>query len=291
MQIWIDVSSRVVMIERRKHTKGTTTRTKQRTSKSIPGKNRGKRDRAGSQGIVLYGVQACRAVFEYRRNAINRVCFLAGSRPRFEDIIAWCEKNRRPVKEVRQPELTKIAGGEHHEGIVFDIKPKPTVSLKTLLDEGAGKSSQCLVVLEGVQNPHNIGAIVRTCCFFGVEGVVVIGSDSPHLSSATYRIAEGALEQTTVIMESNVEDVVPELERAGYELYATSPHEATSLYTVQWPKKVALFFGAERDGLSPQLLATIANRIVIPRKGALESLNVGAAVASVLTEVSRGFTV
>lgn len=284
----MDVSSGVVMIERRKHTKGTTTRSKQRISKGVSGKNRGKRDKAGSQGIVLYGVQACRAVFEYRRNAINRVCFLAGSRPRFEDIISWCEKNRRPVKEVRQPELTRIAGGEHHEGIVLDIKPKPTVSLTTLLSEVAGEESQCLVVLEGVQNPHNIGAIVRTCCFFGVVGVVVIGGDTSCLSSATYRIAEGALEQTTVIMESNVQGVVSELERAGYELYATSPHEATSLYSVRWPKKVALFFGAERDGLSPDVLATISNRIVIPRRGGLESLNVGAAVASVLTEVSRG---
>lgn len=287
----MDVSSRLVMIERRKHTKATTTRAKQRTSKSSSTKNRSRKGSGSAQGIILYGVQACRAVFEHRRSSINRVCFLAGSRTRFEDIISWCEKNRRPVKEVRLPELTKIAGGEHHEGIVFDIKPKPAVRLKTLLSEVAAKESHCLVVLEGVQNPHNIGAIIRTCCFFGVEGVVVIGCDTPSLSGATYRIAEGALEQTTVIMESSSEDVVSELECAGYVLYATSPHEATSLYSVTWPKKVALFFGAERDGISPNLLAAIANRIVIPRKGALESLNVGAAVASVLTEVMRGSSV
>lgn len=279
------------MVERRKHKKGTTTGPKQRISKSTPSPSSVRRRNVASQGITLYGVQACRSVFEYRPKAINRVCFVMGSRPQFDEIISWCERNRRPVKEVSLPELTRIAGSEHHEGIVCDIKPKPTVPLKTLLSEMSGKEPQCLVVLEGVQNPHNIGAIVRTCCFFGVVGVIVIGCDTPRLSSATYRIAEGAMEHTTVIMESNVEGVVTELACAGYELYATSPHEATSLHDVKWPRKVALFFGAERDGLSRHALSTISNRIVIPRKGALESLNVGAAVASVLTAVTRGSNV
>lgn len=276
------------MAERYRQKKVSTSSKKQRGV----GKPRAKKPTKGSaqrtKDIILFGIKACRAVFEQRPQAINRVCVLRERHEEFSDVRLWCRKNRRSFKEVNAEELRRIAGSEHHEGVVFDIKPKPQTTLEKMLQSVRQLSEpSCIVVLEGVQNPHNIGAIVRTACFFGATGIVVVDSEASALSSAAYRIAEGALEQISVVAESDALSVIRALQDADYALYATTPHKATSLYSITWPSKIAVFFGAERDGLSPVLLEHITNRVVIPRRGILESLNVGAAVASVLTEINR----
>jgi TrmH family RNA methyltransferase len=90
-----------------------------------------------------------------------------------------------------------------------------------------------------------------------------------------------------VVIVKEASQVVSKLRAAGFELIATTPHQASSVYAQKWPKRVALLFGAEGPGLSRELLDAAHEKVVIPRIGSLESLNVGAAVAAILTEVRR----
>jgi TrmH RNA methyltransferase len=144
-----------------------------------------------------------------------------------------------------------------------------------------------VLVLEGVENPHNVGAIIRTACFFGVSAVILVSSQTGALSGAACRVAEGGAEVVPVVVTSDTALVVSKLRGDGFELVATTPHQARSVYSKEWPKSVALLFGAEGAGLSGELLEAADERVVIPRVGPLESLNVGAAVSSILTEVRR----
>jgi tRNA G18 (ribose-2'-O)-methylase SpoU len=145
-----------------------------------------------------------------------------------------------------------------------------------------------IVLLQGVENPHNIGAILRTCCFFGVSGVVVQSEVITVLSGATCRIAEGAAEHVPVAITRNAHDIVEYLKEAGFSIVATTPHEARSLYSVTWPERVVLIFGSERVGVSEEMLQLSDIRVSIPRLGPIESLNVATSVGSVLTEARRG---
>lgn len=275
------------MADRNRQKKNSTPQGKRRGLGKSKAKRTSASSRGGAKSIILFGSQACWAVFNHRPEAINRVCILREISDEFDDIRVWCKKNRRPFKEVGVEELRRIAGSEHHEGVVFDINPKPQVTLADLFASSSEHDSSTIIVLEGVQNPHNIGAIARTACFFGALGIVVVNGDTATMSSAAYRIAEGALEQIPVLAMPDIDFLIEAIHAEGYTLYATTPHEATSVYEISWAKKRAVFFGAERHGLSQDVLERIENRVVIPRSGALESLNVGAAVASMLIEIQR----
>jgi TrmH RNA methyltransferase len=147
--------------------------------------------------------------------------------------------------------------------------------------------ARCVLVLEGVENPHNVGAIIRTACFFGVNAVVLISSQTSALSGAACRVAEGGAEVVPIVVTSDTTLIVSRLREEGFQLVATTPHQARSVYAKEWPKSVALLFGSEGTGLSQELLEGAHERVAIPRVGPLESLNVGAAVSSILTEVRR----
>lgn len=143
------------------------------------------------------------------------------------------------------------------------------------------------MILEGVENPHNIGAILRTACFFGVEGVIIQSQQVNQLSGAACRIAEGAAEYLPIAFTKDYGPSFKALKERGFTFVATTPHEARSIYSIKWPDKLVLLFGAEGAGLSQAALASADMRTVVPRVGHLESLNVSAAVASVLTEARR----
>jgi TrmH RNA methyltransferase len=250
------------------------------TREGAPG-NRGK------DTAKFYGIQACLGIFKHRRQDIQRVFVDPQVRSRFLEVERWCAKQRIPFKAVEVDELSRVAGTDHHEGVCFEAMRHRGDSFEAVLKKLSKLPSRCILVLEGVENPHNVGAIIRTACFFGVDAIVLISVQSVALSGAACRVAEGGAEVVPVVIANNVNVVVSTLRAEGFELVATTPHQASSVYSKTWPANVALLFGSEGSGLSPELLKAAHERVVIPRVGALESLNVGAAVASILTELRR----
>jgi TrmH RNA methyltransferase len=235
----------------------------------------------------FYGVQACKAIFERRRHEITRIFIVPELRREMEDLITWASK--QGIKTVVGPadELSRVARTEHHEGVCVEARQIRAVAIDELAKRQSTRPNSCLLVLEAVENPHNIGAILRTAGFFGVTGVVLVSKQITSLSAASCRVAEGAAELVQVSVVSELAQAYESLKKAGFTLVATTPHQAQSVYGYAWPKKVAIVFGAEGGGLSEQALSAATERVVIPRLGELESLNVGAAVASILTEVRR----
>jgi TrmH RNA methyltransferase len=189
-----------------------------------------------------------------------------------------------PLKVIENEELTRVAATEHHEGVCFEAAPLRVLPLHALMDRVSQQRSGCVLVLEGVENPHNVGAIIRTACFFGVAGIVLVSKQLSSLSGAACRVAEGGAEVVPLAIVREPHEVVSALRVKRFTLFATTPHQATSVYGISWPERSALLFGAEGSGLSRELLEAAHERVAIPRQGPLESLNVGAAVAVVLAQ-------
>lgn len=241
--------------------------------------------------MKFYGVQACLALCEHRRADIRRLFLLESHVERFRAVIRWCSRKGLPVKVVEQPELSVVAGTDHHEGVCVEARPLRAISVGKLLETVTDMQRCCVLVLEGVDNPHNVGAILRSACFFGVTAVVVRSKHISSLSGAACRVAEGAAELLPTCIVAEYGALFEALKARGFSLIATTPHEARSVYGMKWPNKVAILFGAEGTGLSDEALNRADARVMIPRLGPLESLNVGAAVASVLTEARRELVV
>lgn len=243
--------------------------------------------RAGEEIVKFIGVQCCLTIAEQRRGDIRRLFVVPEHREVFGRLLAWCAKRSIPTKIVEPEELARIAGTEHHEGVCVEAKPVALLKAAEFVGRVADVQRGVIVLLEGVENPHNVGAILRTCCFFGVTGVIVQSDVISTLSGAACRIAEGSAEHVQISIVRDARDIVEYLKQAGFTVVSTTPHEARSLYGVTWPDKIVLVFGAEGSGVSEAMLALSDLKVAVPRLGPIESLNVATCVGSVLTEARR----
>ncbi len=144
------------------------------------------------------------------------------------------------------------------------------------------KKKQFLVILENIQDPGNLGTMLRTCEAFGVEGVIIIGNDLTHLyNRITVRSAMGALFRLQISQadQSIVEDFLKE---NNHELIVTSPHAGQALNKAQLKRPVVVAFGNETDGVSPEMMKLATHAVSIPMAGSIESLNVAVCCGVVL---------
>lgn len=229
----------------------------------------------------VYGENACQALFQSRPDCIVRAWFIQSVTPRFKEALRWMAANRKAYHVVDDAELAKASGTEHHGGVCFLIKKRNGTSVQQWVSEAA--EEDCVLALEDVGNPHNLGAIMRSCAHFGVKGVIV--QDAAVMESgAAIRTAEGGAEHVQPITGDSVLDALAQFRKAGYAIVTTSSHEGTPLFKAELPKKMVLVLGQERDGLSDAALGSADLRVAISGTGNVESLNVSVATGVLLAE-------
>jgi len=237
--------------------------------------------------LLYYGLHICEKLAERRRADIIRVYCTEEIMPAFKPLLQWCAGNRKAYHIVTAKELEKITGSVHHEGVAILALQPGQGSLRDLEQKlskhGAGVP---LIYLDGVQNPHNIGTIMRVMASFGWPYVVGPKTLAP-MSAAAARMSEGGAEFVEVFAaESGV--AFCEWARAlGYAVYGTSSHEASSLYETSLPARVVIILGHEVHGMSKDVERKVDKRIAIPSTGQVESLNVAAATGILVGEYTR----
>lgn len=202
----------------------------------------------------------------------------------FKKLVRHCVGHKLAYHVVEKEELDHLTRATHHEGIVLIVKTK---KLPTLRDLMGGKGRSLIIALEEVENPHNLGAIMRSCAHFGVTGILYEAKVPVALTAAAYRTSEGGAESVPALHLSDWKEVLEVAKSKGYQTFATSSHEGKSLFEVQFPEKTMLFLGAEAQGLSPKLLKAMNQLLCIPGTGEVESLNVSNATTAILTEWYR----
>jgi RNA methyltransferase, TrmH family len=236
--------------------------------------------------IRLYGLNACLAAFAKRPEALRKVYLTEARIPTLKPVLAWCVKHRLGYRVVEEDDLDKLTSSRHHEGVCFEMLRAATPDLAALIaTQPKAPDPSLLLWLDGVGNPHNLGALLRSAAHFGVAGVVVPPESSLDVSGAAARVAEGAAEIVPLARaDARARDV---LRANGYVLAATVPRNGEPLYDAVLPPRIVLAFGAEGEGMSGALIESADLRITIPGTGAIESLNVAASVAVVLGEYWR----
>jgi TrmH RNA methyltransferase len=260
----------------------------------------GRKKPAAAKGLrademKICGVSACRAVFDRRREEIIRAYVTEPRVKAFGVLLRWCANQRRAYHVIPEAEMEKVTQSTHHEGVCLLVKKRAEpVFAEFCRREGAVKAPRCVLLLEGVSNPHNIGAIVRVAAHFGAAAVVLAGGDAVDdglaLPAAVHRTAEGGLESVPVMAVADGVRAVRELRHAGFTIVGTSSHVRDSLYGAPLPLKTVLLLGSEADGLSAALAREASRNVAIPGTGAVESLNVACAAAVILGEFWRTHT-
>jgi TrmH RNA methyltransferase len=229
----------------------------------------------------LYGLNAVRAMFARRPEALRKLYLSQARVPELKPLLQWCVARRVGYRVVEDGDLQKLAASSHHEGIVADVLREEPVPLSTWLrDLPAGP--QCALWLDGVGNPHNLGAILRSAAHFGVAAVLLPKHATLALSGAAARVAEGGAEAVPFVRLGREDNALAQLRGAGFVLAATVVDGGDDLFATQLPERTVFVLGAEGEGMDRDLAGECDLRVSIPGSGAVESLNVASATAVLL---------
>jgi RNA methyltransferase, TrmH family len=239
--------------------------------------------------VKYYGFHAALAVWTNRKESIIRVYLTKDRLKKFSDLLKWCAANKKAYHVVEDDVLSKVAAGVHHEGICILADERKRWEFKDWYSEKAETLKECpLIYLDGVQNPHNIGSILRVCANFGVPYVLGEKGLLPSMSSSAYRVAEGGAEFVEMVVTENPIKALRALEALDFQIVATSHEGKTGLHAHKFKKKTVIMLGAEVEGLNPKLLKEFATATVsVPGTGVIESLNVALAGGIFLNEYWR----
>lgn len=252
---------------------------------------------------MFHGLRACEAIFAKRPADIIRVYVSHGRQKQLAKLLAWCAQEKKGYQIVADDSLERLTKSIHHEGVAILARQIARLDLEALLAHVApGKArptvqagaavvaavtARPLLYLDGVQNPHNLGSILRTAAHFGAAAVIGKAGDLPPLSPAAVRVAEGAAEHVPVCdLADPARDLVG-LKKAGYQVVVTSSRRGESLFEAPLGPRVVLVLGSEGEGVSRSIDALADRRVMIPGTGAVESLNVSVACGIVLAEAWR----
>ena len=223
------------------------------------------------------------------RRAVRRVWLDQGARPdqRIRGILSMAEKRGIPTARVHRGELDRMADGRVHNGVIAHAEPLPRYSARALVDQvlDHGERPPFFVMADGLAYEHNLGAILRSCLGFGVDGLFVPTRRGASLSPVVQRVAMGAAEVVPVVHEGLFAALKP-IKRAGIRVVGADMG-GTPVGEARLGGAVCLVMGAEGRGLSPKLRERCDEVVSVPLLGGLESLNVSVAAAVLMYEKRR----
>jgi RNA methyltransferase, TrmH family len=241
--------------------------------------------RASEPAELVQGIRAGLAVFSRRRDDIQRVAFTRAVRPEVEELARWAASRPMECVEVGEREIDHLAGSTHHEGLLLTCRPRRWGSLQELGDV-LSRSKGTAIALERVRNPYNVGAILRTAAFFGVDAVLLgAPAPDPGLPALAVRVAEGGAEHLLLTRTTDLAETLSRLRAVGVSVVGADAGARISAFGFSWPRPSILVVGHEREGLGPRVRSHCDAMVSIPRAGRVDSLNVSTAAGVLISQM------
>jgi 23S rRNA (guanosine2251-2'-O)-methyltransferase len=234
----------------------------------------------------VYGIHA---VTQFLKQSPDRCLALYSADRRNPRLLELVEQARSAGVEVRMEKrerLTQLGGGDKHQGCLLEIiDSTTTLSFDQCLQAINGNT--LLLVLDGVQDPHNLGACLRSADACGVDAVIIPRDRSVKVNATVRKVAAGGAESVPVIEVTNLVRSLKELKQAGVWVYGSSGEAPDSLYDHDYSGPIALVMGAEGSGLRRLTMESCDHLVKLPMRGQVESLNVSVATGICLYEILR----
>ena len=200
-----------------------------------------------------------------------------------QKILALIKNNKVAVQTVSPNEMEKMANGGVHQGIAAELKPYQTVSLQEIV----AKEKKIIVMLDGIEDPHNLGAILRSADVFEASGIVLPKHNSVSLNATVAKTSAGAINYVPVAVVNNLNQAIKELKEEGYWVVATDGSATISYSSLKYDFPVVIVIGSEGKGVSSLVLKNSDYIVKIPQFGHVNSLNASVAAGILLAEVHK----
>ncbi len=236
---------------------------------------------------LLYGLHAVREALKAGTRPLQRLLVIRTDK-QFSDLVQLARARHVPVHVQPLASLDRLVPGGKHQGIVAFAAAKAYQTEESILARAAARNEPpLLVILDGVEDPHNLGAVIRTAEGAGAHGLFIPERRAAGLTVVVAKASAGAIDHIPVARVTNVSRLLESLKAAGLWIYGVEPSAGKLFTEVDLRGPVGLVFGGEGTGIRPGVLQHCDERIRIPMKGRVQSLNVSASAAVALFEAVR----
>jgi len=240
----------------------------------------------------VYGLHAVRALLLRHAARVSTVTIAEGRDTRLAEIQSLAQKAGKPVKRIAPAAFKQLFGDAVHQGVYVDVQPlepwheeELVAGITRALEQGGDKPF--VLVLDGVQDPHNLGACLRTADACGALAVVIPKDRAVQLNATVRKVAAGAAETTPLAVVTNLARSLRLLKDAGLWIVGADADAPKLAHEIDLSGPIALVMGAEGAGLRQLTRDTCDYLARLPQRGAVESLNVSVATGMLLYEALR----
>jgi 23S rRNA (guanosine2251-2'-O)-methyltransferase len=237
---------------------------------------------------LIFGKHTLLAALEGERN-LNRVWIVPNLRydPRFHTLLTEAKAKGTVIDEVDYTRLDQLTHRGKHQGIAAQVAPYEYLDLPTLLERCQGITDPVLIAADGITDPHNLGAIIRTGEALGAKGLIIPQRRAVGVTSAVAKVAAGAMESLPVSRVVNLTQALGELKEAGFWIYGLASESQQDITEVKFTGPVVLVVGAEDTGLGMLVQRYCDALVSIALRGKTPSLNASVATGMALYEIFR----
>ena len=241
---------------------------------------------------ILVGKNPIREAIRARRRAVRQFLYAQEKLdPSLKEILQLCESQKIPAKHVSRKALEERAPGVLGQGWLAEVENYPYQDYEVLLQDLAAREEATILALDQIQDPQNLGALLRSAEAAGVDGVLIPEHRSSSLSPSVCKAAAGAEEYLNICRVTNLVRSLENFQENGFWVVGTAPPEehlpSKEVFAFDWPAKTLLVLGAEGEGMRRLTKETCDFLIHLPLAGKISSLNVAAAGAVFLYERIR----
>ena len=238
---------------------------------------------------IIYGINPVTETLKIGASQIKKIIFNKEKKVKgLNTLIDLAQRGKVPVEYKQKRLLDQISGVKHHQGVLAFVSPYKEVGLDEIIKSWRNSGEKLLLlILDGIQDPQNLGALIRTACACGVHGVITLKDKAAPVTGAVYKASAGAVVHTNIARVINIAAAIGYLKERGVWIVGTSAESKASLYEIDGTLDLALVIGSEGRGIKPLVKKKCDFLVNIPLRGAISSLNASAAGAVALYEIVR----
>jgi 23S rRNA (guanosine2251-2'-O)-methyltransferase len=238
---------------------------------------------------IIYGRNSVMELLNSTSRTINKLLIIKGdSQGSIKKIISLAREKHIVISEVTKQKMDELAEGGNHQGVIALTTAYEYCEIDDILNVADEKKEKPLVlILDGIEDPHNLGAIIRTAECMGVHGIIIPKRRAAMVNSTVMKVAAGALEHMKISRVTNINDTIEELKEKGLWIIGTDASGRDSIQNIDLKSPVAIVIGSEGEGMSNLTRKRCDILTKIDMKGHITSLNASVSAGMVVYEACR----
>ncbi|MCM0082633.1 23S rRNA (guanosine(2251)-2'-O)-methyltransferase RlmB [Geomonas sp. Red32] len=236
---------------------------------------------------IIYGLNPVTEALRGTRRIFELFISGSSSDKRIEKLLKLAAERKVPVRQRDKGDLSRLCGTDHHQGVALKAEPFPYADFDNVLATAKETGNGLLLVLDSVQDPHNLGALIRSAACAGAHGVVIPKDRAAGVTAVAEKASAGAVATVPVAQVVNISQALEELKKAGFWVFGADGSAKSTLYQQDFTGPVALVIGGEGEGIRPLVRKSCDQLVGIPMQGGVNSLNASVAGGILLFEVVR----